>query len=201
MVWQRDIGIQTQTPRHFDVEFVVVGAKGDPKFINSLSCSMGGEAELKMGFNGACGASLAGPSVKPGEFYRLMGQFAPGPKLGLPESGPKHFPPPGLADLTRLLLPLWTSFPQCSTPKTSEIPGPTPAPQNAATTLRHPSLLRQRYGSSNPGRVDDTERAVGARNHNRLKSQVQSIASSTAPPAAVEGESAGLSDASKSQGS
>ena len=68
MVWQRDVGIQTQTPRHFDVEFVVVGAKGDPKFINSLSRSMGGEAEVKMGFNGACGASLAGPSVKPGEF-------------------------------------------------------------------------------------------------------------------------------------
>ena len=90
MVWRKDDGMEPRGTSHFDVEFVLVGAKGKPKFLNNLSRFKGDEAELKMGFNGPRESPPAAHSVKPAAFYDIVKQFTPGPRLELPESGPKY---------------------------------------------------------------------------------------------------------------
>ena len=90
MVWRKDDGMEPRGTSHFDVEFVLVGARGKPQFFNNLSRFKGDEAELKMGFNGPCESPRAAHSVKPAAFYDIVKQFTPGPRLELPESGPKH---------------------------------------------------------------------------------------------------------------
>ena len=91
MVWRKDDGMEPRGTSHFDVEFVLVGARGKPQFFNNLSRFKGDEAELKMGFNGPCESPRAAHSVKPAAFYDIVKQFTPGPRLELPESGLKHF--------------------------------------------------------------------------------------------------------------
>ncbi len=90
MVWRKDDGMEPRGTSHFDVEFVLVGAKGKPQFLNNFSRFKGDEAELKMGFNGPCESPRAAHSVKPAAFYDIVKQFTPGPRLELPESGLKH---------------------------------------------------------------------------------------------------------------
>ena len=90
MVWRKDDGMEPRGTSHFDVEFVLVGARGKPQFINNFSRFKGDEAELKMGFNGPCESPRAAHSVKPAAFYDIVKQFTPGPRLELPESGLKH---------------------------------------------------------------------------------------------------------------
>ena len=90
MVWRKDDGVEPRGTSHFDVEFVLVGARGKPKFLNNYSRFKGDEAELKMGFNGPCESPRAAHSVKPAAFYDIVKQFTPGPRLELPESGRKH---------------------------------------------------------------------------------------------------------------
>ncbi len=90
MVWRKDDGMEPRGTSHFDVEFVLVGARGKPQFLNNFSRFNGDEAELKMGFNGPCESPRAAHSVKPAAFYDIVKQFTPGPRLELPESGPKH---------------------------------------------------------------------------------------------------------------
>ena len=84
MVWLKCGGIQPPNSCRHDVEFVVVGSKGAPRFINNWSISAA--------INEPCDNPSASHSVKPKAFYDRLRGFAPGPRLELPEEGIRHLP-------------------------------------------------------------------------------------------------------------
>ncbi len=84
MVWLKGGGIRPPNSSHHDVEFVVVGAKGMPKFTSHWSISAV--------IDEPCDDPLASPSVKPKAFYDRVKRVVPGPMLELPEDGVKHWP-------------------------------------------------------------------------------------------------------------
>ena len=84
MLWQKQGGVQPAGSCQHDVEFVVVGARGEPRFTTDRSFSSV--------FAAPCADPTASHSVKPGRFYDLLGRFTPGPRLELPEECVKHWP-------------------------------------------------------------------------------------------------------------
>ena len=84
MVWEKGRGVQPAGSCQHDVEFIVAGARGEPRFTKDWPFSS---------VITAPGADpLAGHSVKPKKFYDLLRQFTPGPRLELPEDGVRHWP-------------------------------------------------------------------------------------------------------------
>ena len=84
MVWQKPGGIQPSNSCQHDVEFIVAGARGEPRFTKDWSFSSV--------ITAPCADPLAAHSVKPREFYDLLSRFTPGPRLELPEDGVRHWP-------------------------------------------------------------------------------------------------------------
>ena len=84
MVWQKGGGVQPTGSCQHDVEFIVVGVRGTPRFTSGWSFSSV--------ITAPCADPLAGHSVKPKKFYDLLRQFTPGPRLELPEDGVRHWP-------------------------------------------------------------------------------------------------------------
>ncbi len=71
MVWHKPGGIQIYNYPQFNAEFIVVGTKGNPKFLDTKK------------FNTAFHAPRAGHSVKPKEFYELLTRICPPPRVDL----------------------------------------------------------------------------------------------------------------------
>ena len=67
MVWHKPGAYQAFNLPQFNCEFVLVGAKGNPRFLETKA------------FN----APRAGHSVKPDEFYALLRRVAPEPRLDM----------------------------------------------------------------------------------------------------------------------
>ena len=84
MVWQKEGGVQPTGSCQHDVEFIVAGARGEPRFTKDWPFSSV--------ITAPCADPLAGHSVKPKKFYDLLRQFTPGPRLELPEDGVRHWP-------------------------------------------------------------------------------------------------------------
>ena len=84
MVWQKDGGIQPPDSCRHNCEFIVVGARGEPRFTSDRSY-------YDAVFTAPCQDPLAPHSVKPSHFYDLLRRFVPGPRLELPEGGTPHF--------------------------------------------------------------------------------------------------------------
>ena len=83
MVWSKSGGIQPPNSCRYDTEFIVVGTKGEPKFTTHWSFSAV--------ITAPCQNPLVSHSAKPKEFYDLLSQFTPGPRLELPEDCVKHW--------------------------------------------------------------------------------------------------------------
>ena len=71
MVWHKPGGFQVFNMPQFNGEFIVVGAKGNPQFLEAKA------------FNAVFNAPRAGHSVKPDEFYDLLRRVAPEPRLDM----------------------------------------------------------------------------------------------------------------------
>ena len=84
MVWQKPEGVQPAGSCQHDVEFVVVGARGEPGFTTDWSFSSA--------ITAPCKDPLSSHPVKPKAFYDLLSRFTPGPRLELPEDCVKHWP-------------------------------------------------------------------------------------------------------------
>ena len=84
MVWQKGGGVQPAGSCQHDVEFIVAGARGTPRFTSGWSFSSV--------ISAPCADPLAGHSVKPKKFYDLVSGLTPGPRLELPEDGVRHWP-------------------------------------------------------------------------------------------------------------
>ena len=84
MVWQKEGGVQPTGSCQHDVEFIVAGARGEPRFTKDWSFSSV--------ITAPCADPLAGHSVKPKKFYDLVSGFTPGPRLELPQDGVRHWP-------------------------------------------------------------------------------------------------------------
>jgi N6-adenosine-specific RNA methylase IME4 len=84
MVWQKGGGVQPAGSCQHDVEFIVAGVRGTPRFTSGWSFSSV--------ITAPCADPGAGHSVKPKKFYDLLRRFTPGPRLELPEDGVRHWP-------------------------------------------------------------------------------------------------------------
>ena len=71
MVWHKPGGFQVFNMPQFNGEFIVVGVKGNPQFLEAKA------------FNAVFNAPRRGHSVKPDEFYALLRRVAPEPRLDM----------------------------------------------------------------------------------------------------------------------
>lgn len=71
MVWHKDGGMKPVHYPQMNAEFVLVGVKGSPRFMDEDQ------------FWAVFSAPRSGHSVKPEEFYQLLERIAPGPRLDM----------------------------------------------------------------------------------------------------------------------
>ncbi len=84
LVWRKPGGIRPPNSCRFDIEFVVVGSRGNPQFPDNSPI-------ISSTFAANCPDPLAPHSAKPQVFYDIFSGVTAKPRLELPEGGTRHF--------------------------------------------------------------------------------------------------------------